>query len=227
MRPFSALPQYRAHLKSCAATGVPVLDKEIKSSGGRNLNNVNYLEISRIYLKDALKIIINYPSVYCRGIIWAFYYYFVPPDDYFPIYNNRDKIILWAEFFDKIAYGRFRNDDVLRLTLPDARPFIPNLRLWLNSGLFIIIYFISILVYGYKTLKENLFSDKIGSPQSITLMFIIFNIIFVTFAGNLFEMGENNRFRFFVDPLYLICIGLIISRIKTHLFNKDNGGKPQ
>ena len=47
-------------------------------------------------------------------------------------------------------------------------------------------------------------------PFSLTLLFLLINIIYVTLAGNFFEMGENNRFRFVIDPFVLIILGLFI-----------------
>jgi hypothetical protein len=49
-------------------------------------------------------------------------------------------------------------------------------------------------------------------PFLLALFFIWLNIIYVTVTGNQLEVGENNRFRFLVDPFYLILLGIFLTR---------------
>ena len=43
-------------------TGVPVLDEKYKSNGAPNYNHLGYINISRIYKKDAVYVLTNYPG---------------------------------------------------------------------------------------------------------------------------------------------------------------------
>ena len=47
-------------------TGIPVLDNYKKSTGLPNFNSIYHLESSKLYLKDAKNIIVNYPFKYLK-----------------------------------------------------------------------------------------------------------------------------------------------------------------
>ena len=49
--------------------------------------------------------------------------------------------------------------------------------------------------------------------QRVLIVYLCFNIVYVAVVGNLFEMGESNRFRFVTDPLHLVLLGLFVHRV--------------
>jgi len=49
------------------------------------------------------------------------------------------------------------------------------------------------------------------------VFFMAYNIFFVTLVGNLMDIGENNRFRFTVDPFLLI---LFIFLLRNFIFQR-------
>ncbi len=50
-----------------------------------------------------------------------------------------------------------------------------------------------------------------GKPANIVLLFILLNLLYVSVLVNLFEVGDNNRFRFLVEPFYLVLLGLFLT----------------
>lgn len=46
--------------------------------------------------------------------------------------------------------------------------------------------------------------------QRLVVGFLCFNIAYVALAGNLLELGENNRFRAETDPLSLVLLGVLV-----------------
>jgi hypothetical protein len=42
-------------------------------------------------------------------------------------------------------------------------------------------------------------------------MYIVFTVVYVSIVGNLFELGENNRFRYMIDPLIAVAAAATLS----------------
>jgi hypothetical protein len=64
------------------STGIPVLDQEVKPSGSPNFNNRRYVDISRLYGRDALQVLRLRPVAYVRGTAEAYSLYFQPASAY-------------------------------------------------------------------------------------------------------------------------------------------------
>jgi len=74
-----------------------------------------------------------------------------------------------------------------------------------------------VIVYSFLLLRQAFRRRPISFPYALTLLFIWLNLLYVTIVGNAFELGENNRFRFIVDPFFLILLGLAMK----HRFKKS------
>ena len=55
-----------------------------------------------------------------------------------------------------------------------------------------------------------------------TFRYLMFNIGYVSLAGNLFDASENMRFRFIIVPFLYIIIGLFITYCITQYRSKTN-----
>ena len=53
----------------------------------------------------------------------------------------------------------------------------------------------------------------LNDPRDVTLLFIIVAILYATPLGAIVNFGENNRYRFILDPLYVVLFGLLLSSI--------------
>jgi hypothetical protein len=62
------------------------------------------------------------------------------------------------------------------------------------------------VVRGWMTIGLN-------DPRDVTLLFIVIAILYATPLGTMVTFGENNRYRFILDPLYVALFGLLLSRI--------------
>jgi hypothetical protein len=49
-------------------------------------------------------------------------------------------------------------------------------------------------------------------PEGATILFCLGTTAWVAVIGNLFEIGENNRFRFLSEPLAWALCGLVLDR---------------
>jgi hypothetical protein len=59
----------------------------------------------------------------------------------------------------------------------------------------------------------NTKNNKSSKPFTITIFFLVSTIIYYTLVSNLFDFGENNRFRFDIDPFCIIIFILFLQNV--------------
>lgn len=169
-------------------TGIKILDERLKSNGNVNYNNIIFVAFSKDALKDDIFVLKNYPDVYLSGVKNAFQLYFYSPSLYPWVKSNREKIFIYNKFFDSFVYGAGKYTSTGKIT--------------------IVLYPFLILISFFLLFKKN-----ISNPLKIFIIYSLLNILYVMFVGNLFEYGENNRFRFYTEIFYYILIGTILQEI--------------
>jgi hypothetical protein len=209
--PFQEPEKYAGFADFESKTGIRVLDQKYKSSGFINFNQPGYIEVSKHYLRDVIYLIPRYPSYYCLSVCKAFYAYLRPCSDSMIMRNyNRTVIHKWVSVYENYFTGdilsrvwqtrftnRYGDERIIHLNL--LYIYIPALFIW---GLIILL--------------------KRGKPcgftriQSAVFAYMFFNIIYITFIGNLFEVSENMRFRFIILPLLYILLAVWFK----YFFNK-------
>ena len=198
--PFSEVDDYLPLLPKIPETGIPVLDQKTKSNGSPNYNNIAYIQVSNFYLKDALALIRSEPLLYLKGIGRALFIYFHSSSDYFPLDGQKKHIDKLERFWNIVFLGQLQNYRDYQDRLLYRQPG--------QVGWFIVLAFgLSMLVGGRAIL--DLCKQKEKTPaDKIAIIFIAFNILFVTLASSMLDMDENNRFRFIIDPFLLVMLGL-------------------
>jgi hypothetical protein len=201
VKPFRKLETYQrhSHVPLAEPTGIPVLDQTQKSSGAPNLNNLTYINISRQYRRDALYVLPRYPGAYIGSLFESLMIYFIPTSSYSFLKDNRQKLGVIDRVYNLILCGQLQYEK----EITDDRAF-------LNTGLLTALLYVTMIVYGFVMLRQAFRRRATGSAYALTLLFIWLNVVYVTIVGNAFELGENNRFRFIVDPLSLVLLGLAL-----------------
>jgi hypothetical protein len=197
--PFASLKEYQTNANwtpRAQKTNIPVLDQEVKSTGAINLNNVAYIDISKQYLNDAIYVLKSHPEAYLLGLLGSFYIYSLPSSDYSFLEGNRKHIQLLDRFYNIVFCGQLDR----------------NRKNVLSMGLFLIIGYFIAIIYGLRLTLKALSRKHRDLPFALTVLFLWINIVYVTLVGNSIEIGENNRFRFMIDPFFLIILGLFIQR---------------
>lgn len=220
--PGSMLEKYKPFIDEPRKTGIPALDNEIKSTGGQNLNNIAYIDISRQYMKDSLNVIVNYPQIYLGGLKRSYsLYLFRPSSEYF-VFNqkrNRTQIRAFEDLYYIILLGKVPESKINELTSNRYLRFI------LGNGFFLLLWIPTFAIYGLYLLYKCVLR-RFGDPAfKLTIIFMIVNIIYLTLVGNLFEHGENNRFRFVIEPFMIIITVLLINDLLTWLKRKYSATK--
>jgi len=216
--PFSDLTAYERYIPA-ETTGIPVLDRRTKSTGYPNLNHIAYVAVSRQYLRDAVHVIVSRPAAYLRGVVSACAIYCRPPSDNPFLEVNREPIRPLVRLYDAVFYGRLlERPHPASVDGDRIRHYATQL---MNLGLWIPIVCPLLVVYGLLAVRNGFANHD--RPRALTMLFVWVTIVYVTVAGNLLEAGENNRFRFLVEPFYLVFLALLIQDLARR-FRK---GAPQ
>jgi hypothetical protein len=202
--PLSNFEAYRAHFPRVRETDVSVLDQEVKSTGAPNLHHIAYVGISRQYLRDATYVLISRPKTYLTSLRRSLFIFLFPANDYFPWVGNRTQIPHLDRFYNVVFSGQ----------LCPAEPTIfyrYNTQKFCNIGLFTLIGYSISVFYGLRLVIGALSRKPTDLSFTLTVLFLWGNIVYVTLVSNALEMGENNRFRFMIDPFILIVFGLFLN----------------
>lgn len=190
--PFSPPDTYIALLGYSKRTGVVVLDSTVKPTVGTyNYNHAVYVEVSRVLLRDNLKLLLRYPWAYARAALSAIKIFTYPPYAYpqigrfhllFDEGNLRvlGKLRVWVGTYD-LLYGWFGKR-------------LPGLTVALMLLLLV-----------------GLLPRLLRFPDTGTLAVLLLYLIAV---HSLLERRENMRFRFQFEPVAVMVVaaGLLSKR---------------
>jgi len=205
-------------------TGAPVIDNIKNSNNTPNFNNYIYLISSRKYLKEALDVFKSNPEYYFRSLKRAFIIYIFPGPTDTP-FVNREVIKSYEDMFNwNFTHLNKINDGKLYSYFLWASSKFKNLK-WdsisialysLTAGLLIFLIGFSVwLIISCWVRNRDIIS-------SLTLSFIVGNIVYLTIVSNAFSSFGNNRYRFAIDSFYLILFGLLINAITQSLRKHKN-----
>ncbi|MBM3125639.1 MAG: hypothetical protein FJZ87_11320 [Chloroflexi bacterium] len=200
--PFRNPLAYLEILPHTPKTGIPVLDDIYTSIGSRKFQQLVYAEASRLYLMDALHLIRAMPEAYLRSIFQAVYIFFHPASDFDPILGNRSRIWEFDQWWNRIFHGQWLGDET-SIERNVSRSI-------LHVGWWILAGFLGTVVFGVRYLWIH--RMDLSSAVPALVVFMMFNILYVTLIGNTMDIGENNRFRFSIDP-YLMVLPVFLAKI--------------
>lgn len=194
---FRSIEYYRGFIPIPEERGVPVLDESIKSTEADNFNHTFYLPLSRRMAEDAVNFVRARPDLYLDSVWLGLSIYFHSSSDYLLL---KDKPTPQLEnWWDRVFYwqsGNYGENPKNRWNL-DAN--------YVGWGL--VIGYLGAVAYG---LKISFSRDRYSRDLVGTVSFMTFTILYFTLMANFFDLGENNRFRFSLDPLVLMLFGMLV-----------------
>lgn len=200
--PFSAIEQYSSFISRNDTLDFKGLnDKDLlsprKNDSIINEKHISYIEISDKYLDDAMLYIKAHPSSYLKNVFQSSISFFAPATRYTVTATQTEKIkyydLLYSFNISHLAVGKQQR----RLTLIISA--MPKLLLYC----FVLFWLI-----------KDWFNRKKITPINL---FITCVIGYVFTVSSLIEHYENMRFRFEIEPLFLILLGqLIYSSMKNN-----------
>jgi hypothetical protein len=200
-------------------TSIPALDQEVKPSGVVNLNHKGFLEVQKIYTKDALFVLRHHPMAYLRGIAIAWYTYFLPAGDLRDFEHNRSRIEGIERFSDIVFCGQFKytadKKELRRLKAGGN-----GLSLVLYTGIFLLIVLPALFIFGVRFLWRGVRRKTLAAPQALMLGFLLFNVFYLTSVSNFFGCFENNRYRFPLDGFFVVLAALALEQVWRRLIRR-------
>ena len=189
--------------------GIPALDMEMRSTGNRNYNHIAYVGISRKYLGDGLVLLQLYPGIYSRGVVHAAFIFFRPSSDYSLFSLNRPSVEREGKIVSKFLLGQITYEHAVPETNEGEIDLAMQVR---RVGILIVIAYISVILYSLVVTWKCLRSGSRPDPLCVVSAFMLCTILYVAVVGNTMEIGENNRFRYMVDPLFLVLLACSLTR---------------
>ncbi len=197
--PFSPLSKYDGIVTPARRRGIPVLDNPMKLNGTQNLNDLTYVKISRDYLRDSLRFIRSDPIAYLRGVEQGVKLFLIPSSDDLFVLQNRAKIRPYEHLFNGLVYLR--------------TPYV------FGIGWSILAAYVFGGLYGLILITRLALRLDAPTPDRVALAFAWLTVVYATVLVTFGEVSENQRIRFFIDPLVLVLVavgvrGIWSNRIK-------------
>ena len=178
-------------------TGIPVLDLKLKSTGEINSQNLIYLDVGKKDIIAESYVLKHYPLVVLNWCGMNFIkHYFYPSDRARPFYaySYKEPLRTISSYYKRFFLWGFDNKNYWALILG-----LPILHIY---GIFIIIRF----MMG----KEKFSTGVVMSYFTLTSIYLMFLISF--------NYGDHSRYRFLLDPFYLIVSGLLLTDVIKNIW---------
>jgi hypothetical protein len=188
---------------------VPALRQRRRSTGANNYNHLAYITISKLYLRDSLYVVRHRPKYLLVGWLNAWLAYFRSGTDMVLVHGNLSRIVPLNILYDYACYGKvpYYRLHLGAIPLYYAPYSEPRLYLFLLVGLPLL------LVFGIRVAwRRGHGRVALSTRQRLLVLYLCLNIAFVAAVGNAFDVGENQRFRFATDPLYVVLLGLWVEQ---------------
>jgi len=209
---FRSIEDYQGFMPVPPKQGIPILDEPLKSTEAVNFNHIFYIGLSDRMFKDAINFIRSHPSLYLAAVRQGFSIYFHSSSDYL-LFKDRPTLKL-ESWWDRIFYGQLKNY---------AGDY--NNR-WKNDpgyvGWWLVGAYITAIAYS---LKIFLTRDRYSVDIAGVVTYMAFTILYFTVLANFLDLGENNRFRFALDPLVLLLLGMLLQNFITYVQRGKNRDK--
>jgi len=200
LKAFSPPEQYPQTFEATPATGIAVLDSPRRSTDHINYNHLAYVAISDQALADALVSIRAHPEVYLQSMGTAWLMFLRPASDYPFLADNRAEIEPWSRAFSSW------------LAMQPSYPHKPGFDLEASQiGWLIGLGYGLAVLYGLWVLLRCGWRRQASAADAV-IIFLWLNIMYVSVIGNAFEVDENQRFRFSVNPFIAALLAVMAQR---------------
>jgi hypothetical protein len=211
LSPFALLPPFPVVKATSPHTGIPVLDETVDSGfGGRkpNTNCSEYIGVARTDLHDALWVIAHRPEAFAKGEWRGIKNYFDPASTNL-LYLQRNRILGWCELYEGFLYPpglRTFAVDPLMDTLIREEPATKP------PSTILMLVFPGLALFAILKVVDSWRIQRLRDADGLTTLYIVLAILYLTPLGALVTLGENNRYRYLLDPLYMALLGVLLTR---------------
>ncbi len=213
IKPFSHAGTYRQFAEKTNFPNISCLEDSLKDFNRHvNYNHKYFVPVSKLYMNESLKAIYYEPANYLKSVAMSFYFFLKSPTDYRYIYNDHlSKISNYADFYNIVFYGQQKQYSTLSDTQKaEFKENGMNLDVFRYIGITFTLAMIFLAFYYFRYLLKY---RKMKTQYYYLISFMVFNILYIAIIGNLFELGENNRFRYDIEPMILILFVMAVKQI--------------
>lgn len=216
IHPFQPVRAYRGVLTPHPPSDIPVLRQEFKPNTlDSNFFNLDYVDVSRLYARNAIQVIRSRPKIYIQSVIAATDYFFLPAaDGYYFAQQNRLRLRGYNSLFNKIFLWQVAAPDT------DAgRAFIhadEESGRYLTTSISLRLFFLLAPVLLIYFLLQATFKTGF-SAHHILVLFCLGTCLYVLIVGNMFEIGENMRFRYYTSPYTILSLAVMWRMARARL----------
>jgi len=203
---FRALSQYPDGKKLMASACHHPADCEpFKSNGRPNFNHAGYIQLSRQLLSDSLAIIRDDPERFAFQTLGAYgLTLWYASDSVHALFKSNMEILEPLEAAYKYLYFGFFG---VKNRHSDAR-------IWLRTACVSLLFFVF-----YSGALVQVFRARGGRDSAIAglCLFCMLIHVYTLSVSSIIEFGENNRFRFPVDGVFLVLMAGCLTAFLTSL----------
>jgi hypothetical protein len=193
---FSKISSYKKFIsgdldKKFAGINDRDLLSEMKNDTFINENHIDYIEVSKKYMDASKAYVKSHPGAYLKNVIQSTTIFFTPATRYILAEAKSGKIKYYDAVysFNLSHFAEGKQQRRIALTISS----MPKL----------IIYLTVFFLLARSVMRNK----KISLPN----LLIALTIGFVFFISSLFEHYENMRFRYEIEPLFLILLAQVIA----------------
>jgi hypothetical protein len=213
-RDFVPWVRYQPFFPNCRPTyrGVPILDEQTTANGAPNFNYQCYLLVSTAFMHNDLAAIRADPLSYISGQFdgWE---RSLAPESMYPFLNeigNEKDIATYNNWYERLVLLEVPLPRIVHSPSGDLGPkYYDHMGPFPPVDLTIVLAGSVILVRAVRSIRRR---HLRGSTVWFDV-FAAFTVGWTFVVGNALDFGENNRFRFEVEPLMLMLLGLAVERL--------------
>ena len=220
IEPFSKISAYNRFLPTGYQDAWKGLDDrdllpEYKNDTLLNAKQIGYITVSEKYMQASKKAIFAHPLAYCKNVLQSAIIFFAPVTRY-PVVEFQARKMKWYDVFYSFNLSHFAHGKQQRrvaLTLSA----IPKLLLYLLTFGWLIRHCLRNKPFTLKSFFGNLTPLQLFIGGAIGYVFIV---------SSLCEHFENMRFRYEIEPLFLIVAAQALASLLDKRKHSSEKGLP-
>jgi len=165
--------------------------------------NVNLPAISKDYRASAVTLIKRAPAQYTRNVLTAYGNFSTPSTGFAQLAINRGRIQLHVTAQEWLL----------------GRPIAARLEAWLGQGYYGSAYYLLFPAVLFLYLFQ--FTRNLGGTRGLwrrsaedpAMLFVFMLVAYTILISSTMELGENVRFKFMIEPVFLMLLAVVAHRM--------------
>jgi hypothetical protein len=224
--PWEPYDTYRGLAAPCqphhAGVGIGVLNTKARPSGATNFNYECYLPLFRQYQRDSLAAALHRPADVLRGQVDSWQLSFAPATKLKDLDGNRTRLRTLNDVYRRAVYLEVVVPRAARSPNPRGDPLGNTIPLSVT----VLVAFAVVLGRGGHHLRRWVTGrrGRFGAPLpgAVLEVFIAVTMLWTFVVSNAVEFGQNERFRYVVEPLMLLVLARTVDQATRWLWQKGH-----